>query len=117
MARDAAKAAEGTGEAGRVETAKEKENERTTGQARAENRARRFEGIKVAQAEAEAQKNDTESRPLKRKAEDEGEDGEVPRTAADVESGEVVEAASAQLGEEFEEVIQDGRTVKVRRQE
>lgn len=107
VARDAAKAAEGEGEAGRVETSKEEG--KSKGQAAAENRARRADGIKAAQEAKEE-----ETRPPKRKAE--AEDGEVERTAADVESGEVVEG-DVELGEEFDEVIENGRAVKVRRQE
>lgn len=117
VARDAAKAAEGTGEVGRVESAKE--TGKTTGQARAENRVRRAEGIKAAQGVETAQSTDTtpesSDRPQKRKAED--EDGEVSRTAGDVETGEVVEDEAAQLGDEFDEIIENGRAVKVRRQE
>lgn len=80
---------------------------------------RRAEGIKAAQGVETAQSTDTtpesSDRPQKRKAED--EDGEVSRTAGDVETGEVVEDEAAQLGDEFDEIIENGRAVKVRRQE
>lgn len=118
VAREAAKAAGKEGEsrvgearAGAGEASEEKG--RTTGQARAENRQRRAEGIKAAQG-AEEEK----SRPPKRKAEDgEAEEGQVVIKPEDVEAGEAVEDESAQLGDDFVDVIQGGRVVKVRRQE
>lgn len=114
VAREAAKTSN-EGES-RVGEAVEKEKERSTGQARAENRARRMEGIKGAQ-EAEAAAAEAKSRPPKRKAEDGPEEGQVATTADDVEQGEAVEDETAELGDDFVEEIQGGRVVKVRRQE
>jgi len=54
--------------------------------------------------------------PVKRKA-NLLEDGQVERSAIDVESGEVVEDEGVDLGDDFEEVIEDGRVVKMRRVE
>ena len=51
---------------------------------------------------------------VKRKAET-LEDGQVKPTKEDVELGEVVEDTDAELGDEFEEVIQGGRVLKMRR--
>ncbi|KLT45515.1 hypothetical protein CC85DRAFT_306697 [Cutaneotrichosporon oleaginosum] len=92
------------------------EKERSTGQARAENRVRRMEGIKAAQ-EAEAAAAEAKARPPKRKAEDGPEDGQVAIKPDDVEQGEAVEDESAELGDDFVEEIQGGRVVKVRRHE
>ena len=54
--------------------------------------------------------------PVKRKAA-ESEDGELRIGGGDVEAGEIVEDQDADLGDEFEEVIQDGRVMKMRRVE
>ena len=56
--------------------------------------------------------------PAKRKAEDDGEvgeDGQIP-PKDDVESGELVEG-NVDLGEDFEEVLDNGKSVKQRRTE
>lgn len=111
VAREAAKAVGKDGGDSRVGGAVGEDKERTTGQARDENRQRRMEGIKAAQ---EAQE-EVKSRPPKRKAE--AEDGQVATKPEDVEKGEAVEDEAAELGDDFVEEIQGGRVVKVRRQE
>ncbi len=55
--------------------------------------------------------------PLEKRKAEVLEDGQVERVPEDVEPGEVVEEDDAALGEEFEEVIQDGRVSKTRRVE
>lgn len=45
------------------------------------------------------------------------EDGQVERGHGGVESGGGLEDMDANLGDEFEEVIQDGRAMKMRRTE
>lgn len=115
VAREAAKVS--TVSDSRVGDALEKgEKERSTGQARAENRTRRMEGIKAAQ-EVDTAAAEAKSRPPKRKAEEEPEEGQVATKADDVELGEAVEDEAAELGDDFVEEIQGGRVVKVRRQE
>ena len=52
--------------------------------------------------------------PVKRKAEV-LEDGQVQIGAVDVEAGELVEDGDVDLGDDFEEVIQGGKAVKMRR--
>ncbi|RSH77608.1 uncharacterized protein EHS24_003168 [Apiotrichum porosum] len=92
------------------------EHAKSRGHAKNANRERRAEGI--AQAEA-AKTTAAAAVPAKRKAEESAEsleDGEVNKKE-DVESGEIVEDEKAVLGEEFEEVIQDGRATKMRREE
>ncbi|TXT15659.1 hypothetical protein VHUM_00162 [Vanrija humicola] len=83
----------------------------SVGELKNANRARRLAGIRETEAAANAE------RPPKRKAESELENGQVPRKADDVEGGEVVEDETAELGDEFQEVVQGGRATKVRREE
>ncbi|GMK55181.1 hypothetical protein CspeluHIS016_0202370 [Cutaneotrichosporon spelunceum] len=115
VAREAAKAAD-VGDSRVGDAVDRAEKERSTGQARAENRVRRMEGIKATQ-EAEAAAADAKSRPPKRKAEDGPEEGQVVTKVDDVEQGEAVEDEAAELGDDFVEEIQGGRVVKIRRQE
>lgn len=83
------------------------------GQAKTANRERRAAGIAEAQAKKD-EKAATPAVPAKRKAE--LEDGQVAKVD-DVERGEVVEDESAELGDDFQEVIEGGRATKVRREE
>ncbi|EKC97815.1 hypothetical protein A1Q2_07818 [Trichosporon asahii var. asahii CBS 8904] len=113
-ARVAADAAKASDSAANGTEAKDGETIRTKGQINAANRERRAEGL-VAAAKAEEEKKEAAASALKRKA-DELEDGQVPKRQ-DVESGEVVEDENADLGDDFVEIIKDGRSVKVRKQE
>ncbi|ORY35740.1 hypothetical protein BCR39DRAFT_511850 [Naematelia encephala] len=79
----------------------------------AQNQAARSE--RAAQLKLDT--TDTQS-VIKRKVEDaELEEGEQTITAEDVEGGEVVEDERAELGEGFEEVIEGGRVLKMRKVE
>lgn len=109
VAADAAKA----NDAASNEHTNDETASRTKGQINAANRERRAEGL-VAAAKAQEEEKEAAS-ALKRKA-DELEDGQVPKRQ-DVESGEVVEDEKVDLGDDFVEIIEDGRSVKVRKQE
>lgn len=85
----------------------------SVGELKNANRARRLAGIRDAEVAATS----AAERPPKRKADAELEEGQVPRTADDVEVGEVVDDETAELGDEFHEVVQGGRATKVRREE
>lgn len=94
------------------------EHAKSIGAAKAANRERRAAGIAEADAAKEAAKAAKATVPAKRQADDEAlEEGEMVKTAADVESGEVVEDDKVELGDDFVEVIEDGRVTKVRRVE
>lgn len=86
---------------------------RTKGQINAANRERKAEALAAA-AKANEEGKEAAS-ALKRKV-DELEEGQIPKVH-DVESGEVVEDEHAELGDDFEEIIKDGRAIKVRKQE
>lgn len=109
VAADAAKANDAAGS----ENKQDEAPTRTKGQINAANRERRAEGLAAAAKAKEEEKEAASA--LKRKAE-ELEDGQVPKRQ-DVESGEVVEDEKAELGDDFVEIIEDGRSVKVRKQE
>lgn len=84
------------------------------GPAKTANRERRAAGMAEAQAAKDAKL--AAAIPTKRKAEEDLEDGQVPK-AQDVEKGEVIEDENAELGDDFQEVIEGGRAIKVRREE
>jgi tRNA acetyltransferase TAN1 len=84
-------------------------------QSKTANRDRRAAGMAEAQAVKDAKAAEA-AVPAKRKAEEELEDGQVPK-AQDVEKGEVIEDENAELGDDFQEVIEGGRATKVRREE